>query len=127
MKTKNHFSSSVIANLIASKRMGIRAGVEHRFVGIWVVVVNDRAFVRPWNNKATGWYRTFMKDPLGAIEISGREIYVRAKKTRGERLMDAIDSAYAEKYNTPANKKWVRGLILPRRRKTTLELIPIQR
>ncbi|MGH9856437.1 MAG: hypothetical protein ACRD4B_01215, partial [Acidobacteriota bacterium] len=53
-----------------------------------------------------------------------REIRVRAKKTSGERLLDAIDQAYGEKYHTPGSQKYVRGFALPRRRMTTLELIP---
>jgi hypothetical protein len=121
---KKKFSKPILKSLSEIKRPSIRAGNEHRFTVIWVVVVKDRVFVRPWNNKATGWYQTFQKNPVGAIQIGGREIAVRARKSRGERLMDAIDSAYEEKYNTRANKKWVRGLILPRRRITTLELTP---
>ncbi len=35
------------------------------------------------------------------IEVKGREIPVRAVFTRSERLKDAVDRAYREKYNTP--------------------------
>ena len=35
-----------------------------------------------------------------------------------------IDAAYAEKYPTPGSRKWVRGFRTPRRRATTLELVP---
>ena len=104
--------------------LGIRAGTgPHRFTGIWFVMVGDRVFVRPWNDKAGGWYRVFSSEPRGAILISGREISVRARQARGERLFDAVDAAYAEKYNTKASRKWVRGFSLPRRRKTTTELL----
>jgi hypothetical protein len=64
-------------------------------------------------------------EPRGAIQIPDRrEFRVRAKKTRGERLLDAIDDAYREKYDTPASRKWVRGFAQPKRRSTTLEFVP---
>ncbi len=49
---------------------------------------------------------------------------VRAKKVRGERLLDAVDAAYAEKYDTPASLKCVRGFRHARRRATTTEFVP---
>lgn len=122
----NRFSKPVLDALTSGKILGIRAGTDaHRFIGIWVVVVNGRVFVRSWNDKPTGWFRVFLEDPRGAIQIpSGREISVRARKTRGERLLDAIDAAYAEKYNTPGSRKYVRGFATPRRRLKTMELLP---
>lgn len=87
-------------------------------------MVGERAFVRPWNDRAEGWHRAFSREPRGAILVSGREIPVRARQVRGERLFDAVDAAYAEKYDTKASLKWVRGFSLARRRKTTTELLP---
>jgi hypothetical protein len=105
--------------------LGVRAGTEgHRFTGVWVAVVDERVFVRPWNDRPGGWRRAFLRQPTGAILIYGREIPVRARKVRGKSLLDAVDAGYAEKYHTKASRKWVRGLSLPRRRKTTTELLP---
>jgi hypothetical protein len=106
--------------------LAIRAGMDsHRFVGIWVVVARDRVFVRSWNDKPEGWFRVFLEEPRGAIQIPGpREIRIKAKKVRGERLLDEIDKAYAEKYNTPGSRKYVEGLAEDWRRATTLELVP---
>ncbi len=105
--------------------LGIRAGTdEHRFTGIWFVLVRGRVFVRPWNDKPSGWHRAFLRESRGVIAVSGRELPVRAKGVRGERLWDAVDLAYATKYNTPASRKWARGFSLARRRKTTTELRP---
>src|SRR5262245_58430458 len=97
------FPGSVIRSIDASKILGIRAGDDHRFIGIWVVVVDDRVFVRSWDNKATGWYQTFCKNPEGSIQVGNRKFNVRARKTRGERLLDSIGAAYAQKYNTKAS------------------------
>jgi len=119
------FSPRALALLRRSRILGIRAGVEpHRFLGIWFALANDRLFVRPWNDLASGWRRTFLREPRGAISVSGREIPVRARKAGGARLLDAIDAAYAEKYATKASQKWVRGLATARRRRTTMELLP---
>jgi hypothetical protein len=109
--------------LDASRIIGIRAGDVHRFIGVWAVVVRGRAFVRPWNNKPGGWYRAFLDDPRGAIQIpGGRQVRVRVKPARGERLHDEIDAAYAAKYPTPGSRGYVTGFAKPRRRRTTLEL-----
>ena len=119
------FPPRVLSLLREARILGIRAGAEpHRFTGIWFVVVGDRVFVRPWNDKSSGWRRVFLGRRLGAIRVSDREIPVRARQVRGERLLDAIDSAYARKYDSKGSLKWVRGLSTPRRRKTTMELLP---
>ncbi len=105
--------------------LGIRAGSDpHRFTGIWFVVVGDRVFVRPWNDRPGGWRRAFLRQPHGTITVSERGIAVRARQVRGDRLLDAIDAAYAEKYDTKASQKWVRGFATQRRRNTTTELLP---
>ena len=126
MPAARRFSRPVLAAIRDSQIVGVRSGEEHRFIGIWAVVVDGRVFVRSWNDKPTGWHRAFLDEPRGALRIpSGRELRVRAKRVRGDRLMDAIDRAYGEKYHTPASRKWVRGFARSRRRRmTTTELVP---
>lgn len=120
------FSRPVLAAIDTSKILGICAGVDgHRFIGIWVVVVDGRVFVRSWNDKPSGWFRAFLAERRGTIQIStGREIPIRARRARGERLMKAIETAYGEKYNTPASRKWVVGFRRPKRRAASTELMP---
>jgi len=118
------FPPGVLALLRASRTLGIRAGTDHRFTGIWFVMVGERVFVRPWNDDAAGWRQAFRVDPHGAISIAKREIEVRARPVRGERLVDAIDGAYAQKYDSKGSQKWVRGFATPKRRKTIVELLP---
>src|SRR6266542_4001326 len=126
MSPMRRFSEPVLAAIAESKIIGIRAGTEpHRFTGVWVVVVRRRVFVRPWNDKAHGWHRVLREERRGAIQLSAREIAVGASNTKGERLLDAIDHAYGEKYNTKASQKWVRGFASSRRRMTTTELVPL--
>src|SRR5438876_11695027 len=99
------FSKPALAELAKAKILGVRAGTDHRFTGVWVVVVEGRTFVRSWNDKPTGWYRAFLAEPLGSIQVGGREIPVRARLTRSGRLQDAVTRAYGEKYPTKGSEK----------------------
>jgi hypothetical protein len=125
---RSRFSSRILALLDDSKTLRIRAGAEHRFLSIWGVVVSGRVFVRPWNDDPGGWRRAFLENPRGAVlaDDAKREIPVRARPARGERLFDAIDAAYAHKYPNRGAQKWVLGFATARRRKTTMELRPYQ-
>ena len=123
-KTSSTFSGPILASLRDDKFLYIRAGEEHRFIGIWAVVVDGRAFVRSWNNKPGGWHAAFLKNRAGAIRISKREIPIRVRAAKGPRLNDAIDAAYLEKFPSKGWKKYAVGLAEPGRRATTLELLP---
>jgi len=120
------FSKSVVAAIDQSKVLGIRAGTKpHRVIGIWVVVVEGRVFVRSWSLKPRSWYRTFREEPRGIIVIDERELRVRPVFTRSERLKKAVDHAYAEKYNTPGSLHYVKGFRQKQRRDSTTELVPL--
>jgi hypothetical protein len=117
------FPQTTLAGFEATKYLYIRAG-DHRFISIWVVVVDGRVIVRSWNDKPHGWYRAFLSQRHGAVQLDGEEVPVRAIRVRGSRLNDCADAAYASKYTTKANEKYVEGLKHPRRKATTLELVP---
>ena len=124
MMAKNvTFSDAVIDEIRKSKILGVRSGTEHRYTGVWVVVVNNRVFVRSWNDKPTGWFRAFKTQPRGTIQIGDLEVSVRARLTRSARIRDAVTEAFGEKYNTKASLKWVQGFAEPSRLLTTLEFI----
>jgi hypothetical protein len=120
------FSGPTVEELARAKILGVRSGTEHRYTGVWVVVVEGRVFVRSWNDRPTGWYRAFQTQPLGSIQLAGRDIAVRARQLRGERLRDAVTRAYARKYDTKASEKWVRGFAEPGRAAATLELLSLR-
>jgi hypothetical protein len=127
MKTKRRFPEEIVAAVRDGKSLGIRAGIEpHRFIYIWAVVVERRVFVRSWSLKPRSWYRTFLKEPRGVILIGGREIPVRAVRTRSERLKNAVDRAYLKKFNTCGLIKFARDLGRTKSRVTTTELVPFQ-
>lgn len=116
-------SRPVVAAIDASKILGVRAGAEstHRFIGIWAVVIDGRVYGRSWSLKPGGWYRTLLEDPRGAMKVGEREIPIRAAVVRSERLRDAVEAAYAAKYQTPGSRTFVRGFRTKRRRAATME------
>lgn len=126
MKTRGRFSPEVLAILRERKGLSIRAGNgKHRFIGIWMVMVGDRVFVRSWSIKPDGWYKAFLKEPEGAIRLPDHEIAGRAVRIKSERLRDAVDRAYLVKYNGPSSIKYAKDLGREKSRATTLELVPL--
>jgi hypothetical protein len=125
-RARRKFSAKVLASLRDGQIIGIRAGTQpHRVIGIWMVVVEDRVFVRSWSLKPRSWFRTFLEEPRGTVTVDGREIPVRAVFTRSERLKDAVSRAYLEKYHTPGSLKFARDLGSAKSRGTTTELVPL--
>jgi hypothetical protein len=124
-KGNRHFSDDLLALLQKSKGLRLRAGVgAHRLIGIGFVVVKGRVLVRSWSVKPDGWYRTFLHDPRGAVQIGDYEVAVRAVPVKSERLRGAVDRAYLDKYNTPGALKYARDLAREKSRATTIELVP---
>ena len=122
----NRFSDDIVAAIRDGKILGLRAGTQpHRFIGIWAVVVEGRVFVRSWSLKPRSWYRTFLEEPRGTIQVGDCPIDVRAVRTRSERLKAAIDRAYLEKYKTPGSIQYAKDLGREKSRATTTELVPL--
>lgn len=124
MSKSDRFADDVIEALRKAKILGVRAGDEHRYTGVWCVVVEGRLFVRSWNDKPTGWLRAFRREPAGAVQVAGLELPVRAKLTRSARLREAVTAAFGQKYDTKASRKWVEGFAEPARELATVELVP---
>ena len=124
--TMRRLPRTVVAAIDRSKILGVRAGArsDHRFTGVWPVVVDGRVFARSWTRKPDGWYRAFLEDPLGTLQVGSRNVRVRAVPARGSRINAAVERAYAAKYSTPASRKYVRGFRIARRRETTIEFVP---
>jgi len=125
-RSRRQFSRPILTAIDQSKILGIRAGArsDHRFIGIWAVVVGQRVFARSWTLEPAGWYRTLVDDPFGTIQVDTRQLRIRAVRVRSERIRDAVERAYAEKYSTPGARRYVRGFRTPRRRDTTIEFVP---
>lgn len=123
---KRQFPKETLNAIRDGKILGIRAGTRpHRIIGIWAVVVERRVFVRSWSLQPRSWYRTFLEEPRGVIEVESHQIPVRPVFTRSERLKTAVDNAYAEKFPTPGSRHFVEGFKEKKRRDTTTELVPL--
>lgn len=117
------FAPALLAEFDFTKYLYIRSG-EHRYIGIWVVVIDGRVIVRSWNDKVTGWYRAFLSEPCGHVRFGKREVPIRAIPVVSKKLVDTAQAAYAAKYTTKANAKYVKGFATERRKAATLELVP---
>jgi hypothetical protein len=121
------FSPAVVAAIRHDHIIGIRAGrAPHRIIGIWAVVVEGRVFVRSWSQKPRSWWRTFLEDAHGVIQVGTRKVQVRAVQTRSERLKDAVSRAYLEKYTSPGSVAYAKDMGRAKSRATTTELVPIE-
>jgi len=119
---KRCFPKAIVTAIRDGRILGIRAGTKpHRIIGIWAVVVEGRVFVRSYSLKPRSWYRTFLEEPRGVIEVNGQQIKVRPVFTRSERLKKLVDRAYAEKFSTPGSRVFGEGLKRKKRREKTTE------
>jgi hypothetical protein len=119
MSRNETFDEAIVEAARNAKILGVRSGTDHRYTGVWLVVVDNRVFARSW-----GWFRAFRKEPSGTIQIGKLEIPVRGKAVRSARIRDAVTAAIAEKYNTKGSQKWVEGFKEPERVLNTLEFVP---
>ena len=127
-KSKARFPDSVIEKIHKDKILGIRAGKNstHRIIGVWVVVVDGRVFVRSYEAKAGGWWQTLVRDPYGQMHLYQRKrgIKVRAVPVKSETLKEKVSAAYREKYNTPGSVQYVKDMSRSPSKDTTTELVP---
>jgi hypothetical protein len=101
-RKKRLFSTDIVSIIDRERMLAIKAGTgDHRFIGIWAVVVKGRVFVRSWSIKPRSWYRTFREEPRGTIIVDGHEIA------------------------TPGSIKYARDLGRAKSRATTTELVPL--
>lgn len=124
MSKADIFAADIVDEFRKAKIMGVRAGTEHRYTGVWVVVVDGKVFARSWNDKPTGWFQAFRKQPSGMVQMGDLEIPVRGRLVRNSRMRDAVTVAFGEKYPTKGSRKWVEGFAEPERVANTLEFIP---
>lgn len=124
MPKADTFADDIVETFRKAKIIGVRAGSEHRYTGVWVVVVDERVFARSWNDKPTGWFQAFRKEPRGTVQVDKLELRVRGKTVRSARLRDAVTEAYGEKYPTKGSRKWVEGFAEATRVVNTIEFTP---
>lgn len=125
MPNSAQFPPEVVDAFNSAKIIGVRSGSEHKYTGVWVVVVKGRVYARSWNDKPTGWFRSFKQKPEGQVQVGALELSVKVRFPRSANVLGAVTNAYAQKYNTKASLKWVEGFAEPARQLTTLEFVPL--
>ncbi len=100
-------------------------GTQRRPVIIWVVRVGDDVYVRAYRGHETAWFRQAQRRPEGHIEAGGVAKDVTLVDTSSdEALNHEIDAAYQAKYKR-YSAAYVRPMIAPQARATTLKLVPV--
>lgn len=126
---KNQFPGVILKKIETDRIIGIRSGAKstHRVIGVWVVIVKGRVFVRSYKLKPGGWWQTLVKDPHGEIFVGDRKrgIKVRAVSVKGEAMKAAVSAAYKEKYNTRGSIGYVDEMSRSPSRDATMELKPM--
>jgi hypothetical protein len=95
-------------------------GTVHRTI-IWIVVMDDIAYIRSYRGATARWYREITADPLGAIIAAGQRIEVRAVPATDDASVEACSRGLWAKYpEDPATRAMVALPVLA----TTLRLEP---
>jgi hypothetical protein len=99
-------------------------GTLRKPVVIWVVRVGDDLYVRSWRGREGAWFRYIQRRPEGRIEAGGVTKDVTfVDASSDEALNNEIDAAYQSKYHR-YSATYVRPMIAPQARATTLKLVP---
>jgi len=99
-------------------------GTLRKPVVIWVVRVGDELYVRSWRGREGAWFRHTQQRPEGRIEAFGVTKDVTfVDASDNEALNNKIDAAYQSKYRR-YSASYVRPMITPQARATTLKLVP---
>lgn len=102
----------------------IRQGEKHKFIDMWMVVVDDRIFARSWRGAKNGWYYKFLKDSKGAIQCGDKFYEIEGIVPNDlDELNQKINEAYTQKYGNGEYPKIAKEMIEPERMNRTLELI----
>lgn len=101
-----------------------RDGTLRNPVTIWVVRVGDDLYIRSWRGRTGVWFRQVQRRPEGRIVAGGVTKDVTfVDASSDEALNNEIDAAYQSKYRR-YSATYVRPMIAPQARATTLKLVP---
>lgn len=116
------FDAAVLAALRHDKEVGIRAGGQQRPVIIWVVVVDDAAFVRSVRGPKGKWYAAVTADGKATLEVGDHQIPVAVASATNPATIATVSQAFLNKY---ATSPYAKSIVAPDTLPTTLRLDPI--
>ena len=99
-----------------------RDGTLRNPVTVWVVRPGDDLYIRSWRGRTAAWYRAAQVRNEGRIQAGGVEKDVTFVDADPD-INDAIDAAYRTTYHRYSDS-YVRPMISPEARATTLKLVP---
>ncbi|MFL5714424.1 MAG: nitroreductase/quinone reductase family protein [Chloroflexota bacterium] len=95
-------------------------GEAHRAT-IWVIVDDDRVFIRSWRGSDARWYREIQANPAATLLVGGQRYSVTAIPATDPDSIERTSDGLRRKYpNDPATERMCREEILD----TTLRLEP---
>ena len=93
------FDADALRDLGATKEVRIRTAKHPgNAVVIWVVVADDRVFVRSFRGASGRWYRDLQAGGDATLEVKGRELAVRASPEREPSAIDRVSQEFLRKY-----------------------------
>ena len=122
----SEWTSDELDKIAAAEELQIaplrRDGSLRKPVTVWVVRHGDDLYIRSWRGRTAAWYRAAQVRNEGRIQAGGVEKDVTFVDADPD-INDAIDAAYRTKYHRYSDS-YVRPMISPEARATTLKLVP---
>ncbi len=116
----------IIDLVLATEMLQLRAGTEHRWIDMWVVVADDRLFCRQWGFSERSWYQAFQAAPDGALRCGETILPVEGVIPPDlDEIGERVNAAYLEQYGTGERPDIARQMTGPRFMARTMELIPV--
>jgi hypothetical protein len=117
------FDPATLASLRSTREVRIRTA-RHKSQGvvIWIVVVEDAAFVRSVRGPAGKWFAAAADDGTAMLELDGRRIPVRVFPITDQATIEAVSQAFLTKY---ATSPYAQSIVAPGTLATTLRLDPM--
>ena len=113
----------ILKEIAERELIGIKAGNgNHRFLPIWMVVVEDQIYARSWGQKK-GRYRAFQEEGVGEVSARSGQYRVKAEFIdEDDKVNEWVDKAYEQKYKA-SYQKYVDDLQTSSSRSTTVRLV----
>ncbi len=117
------FDTATLELLHGTNEVRIRtSGNKRRPVTIWIVVVDDVAFVRSVRGPTAQWFIAASADGQAMLDAGDRQFSVRVIPVTDHASIEAVSHAYLAKY---ATSPYAKAMVAPATLSTTLRLDPL--